>query len=177
MNATKKINFLDLLILITIAFSITGYIFAKAEKMPLNKIIEGKEKIAIDLLLPDVFSENNNIFQVGDETAITIRNRPYTKLKIIKSESRTKQTVLPNLSGSYKIINDPTRINTKDYIVTLSDVALKTNDGYVIGGNKIKIGNLIELEGFNYRLNGKVVNVYSLEYKDENKKDHSEERK
>ncbi|MBI3590403.1 MAG: DUF4330 domain-containing protein [Candidatus Melainabacteria bacterium] len=162
-----SLNFLDLLLFLAIIFSITGYIFARAEKIPLNKVIEGKENIAIELLLPDVFSSEsegstNSFFKVGEKSAITIRNRPYTKLNIIKVETKPKVVIIPNLSGSYKTITDPTRPNTKDYIVTLSDTALKTNDGYVIGGNKIKTGNQIELEGFNYRLNGKVINVYPL---------------
>lgn len=159
-NIQIKLNFLDLLIICTILFSITGYLLAKAEKTQLNKIIEGKESIAIEVLIPDVFSESTDLFMIGDKSAITIRNRPYTKLKIIKTELTPKQTVIPVLSGSlYKIIPDPTKLNIKDYIVTLTDEALVTGDGYVIGGNKIKIGNQIELEGFNYRLNGKVINV------------------
>lgn len=159
MKKTKTINILDLLLLITILLSISGYLFAKANKTPLNKIIEGKEKIAIEILLPDVFTKNDFI-KVGKETAITIRNRPYTKLTIIRSESKQKQIVIPAYSGSYKTIVDPTKSNVKDYFITLSDFALITKDGYVIGGNKIKIGNQVELEGFNYRLTGKVINIY-----------------
>ena len=159
-----KLNFLDLLVIFTILFSITGYLLAKAEKTPLNKIIEGKEDIAIEVLIPDVFSENTNLFMIDDKSAITIRNRPYTKLKIIKTESNPKQVIIPTLSSSsYKIIPDPTRSNVKDYTVTITDQALITSDGYVIGGNKIKIGNQVELEGFNYRLNGKVINIYPLD--------------
>ena len=158
-----KLNFLDLLLIFTILFSITGYLLAKAEKTQLNKIIAGKENIAIEILIPEVFSENTDLFMIGDKSAITIRNRPYTKLKIIKSELNSKQAIVPMLSStSYKTILDPTKTNIKDYIVTLTDEALVTNDGYVIGGNKIKIGNQIELEGFNYRLNGKVINIYLL---------------
>lgn len=159
-NIQIKLNFLDLLIICTILFSITGYLLAKAEKTQLNKIIEGKESIAIEVLIPDVFSESTDLFMIGDKSAITIRNRPYTKLKIIKTELAPKQAIIPVPSGSlYKIIPDPTKLNIKDYIVTLTDEALVTGDGYVIGGNKIKIGNQIELEGFNYRLNGKVINI------------------
>ena len=157
-----KINILDLLVLATLFFSTTGYIFAKAEKIPLNKIIEGKEDIAIEILLPDVYSVNGDLFHIGDKSAITIRNRPYTKLKIIKSEPKPKIVLIPSLNGSYKTVYDPLMTNLKDYTVTLRDFALKTNDGYVIGGNKIKIGNPIELEGFNYRLTGKVIDIYPL---------------
>ena len=163
-NIQIKLNFLDLLIIFTVLFSITGYLLAKAEKTQLNKIIEGKENIAIEVLIPDVFSENTDLFKAGDKSAITIRNRPYTKLKITKAQSNSKQVIIPTLSSSsYKTITDPTKVNVKGYTVTLADEALTTADGYVIGGNKIKIGNQIELEGFNYRLNGKVINVYSLD--------------
>lgn len=157
-----KLNLIDFLFLLTIIFSVTGFIIAKAEKSPLNKIIEGKEKIAIEVLIPDVFSSTSDYFKVDEKSAITIRNRPYTKLSIIKAESKPKLAIIPNGPGAYKTLTDPTKANVKDYIVTLSDVALKTEDGYVTGGNKIKIGNQVELEGFNYRLTGKVINVYSL---------------
>lgn len=167
MNKIKtNLNLLDCLLLLTVAFSTTGFILARAEKIPLNQIIKGKEEIAIELLIPDVFSTSDSskevFFKSGDKTAITIRNRPYTKLSIIKSESKPKMTVIPSTNGTFKTIEDPTKVNFKDYFVTISDTALKTDDGYVIGGNKIKIGNQIELEGFNYRLNGKVINIYPL---------------
>ena len=166
MKAKLKLNLLDLLLLLTLVFSITSYIFAKAEKSSITKIIEGKGEIAIEVILPDIYSTDqkslSDFFKVGKKTGITIRNRPYTKLTIIKSESKPKMTVIPGLSGSHKVIEDPTKTNIKDYFITLTDIALKTSDGYVIGGNKIKTGNPIEIEGFNYRLNGKVTNIYPL---------------
>ena len=162
-NTQIKLNLLDLIIVLTILFSITGYLFAKAQKTGLDKVIEGKENIAIEVLIPDVFSEKTDLFTTNDKSAITIRNRPYTKLKILSASSGPKQIVIPVLSGSsFKVIPDPTRTNVKDYTVTLTDEALKTQDGYVIGGNKIKIGNQIELEGFDYRLSGKIINLYPL---------------
>ena len=167
MKLNNKINFLDLLLLITLASSLVGYVSAKSEKIPslnkLAKIIEGKENIGIDILLPDVPVKNDDYFKVGEKAGVTIRNRPYTKLTIVKSESKPKQVIIPTYSGTFKTINDPTKQNVKDYYVTLSDMALKTADGYVLGGNKIKIGNQVELEGFNYRLSGKVVNVYPIQ--------------
>ncbi len=132
----------------------------------INKVISGKEKIAIEVLLPDVYLINkdalNDSLKIGKKSGITIRNRPYDKLEIIKLENRQKQTIIPSYSGNYKAVTDITRSNVYDFFVTLTDIALKTKDGYVVGGNKIKIGNQIELEGFNYRLNGKVINIYPL---------------
>ena len=154
-----KINLLDLAFLTTLILSTIGFALAKADKTSLNNIIQGKENITIKVLLPDVYSENGDLFKVGEKTSITIRNRPYTKLAITNIESLPKQKVISSASGTYKVIKDPTRTKTIDYIVTIKDEALKTKDGYVIGGNKIKIGNQIELEGFKYRLNGKVVGI------------------
>ncbi|MBI2995335.1 MAG: DUF4330 domain-containing protein [Candidatus Melainabacteria bacterium] len=158
----SKINILDLLLVLTVAFSVSGYLFSKAEKVGINKVIEDKENIAIEVLLADVSSLNGNFFKANEEAAITIRNRPYTKLKIIKVEEKKKLITIPDFKGSYKVVEDPARINIRDCHVTLADTALKTKDGYVVGGNKIKIGNQIELEGFNYRLSGKVINVYPI---------------
>ncbi len=165
-NHKSNFNILDSLLILSILLCISGYLLARAEKTGLNNVIEGRENIAIEVFIPDVYSDdldkNNGFFKPGEKAAITIRNRPYTQLSIIKIDSRPKQIVLPNLSGSHKIINDPTKQFIQDYFVTLSDTALKTKDGYAIGGNKIKAGNQIELEGFNYRFNGKVINIYPL---------------
>lgn len=164
MKTIKKFNILDIAISFTLIISISGYLFARAEKSPLNKIIEGKEKIHIEILIPDVFtaSRDHGYFKVGEETAVTIRNKPYTRLSIIKVESKPKQVIIPAYNGSHKVIDDPTKPNVKDYFVTLSDTVFKTKDGYVSGGNKIKTGNQIELEGFNYRLSGKIIDISSV---------------
>ena len=65
----KKLNLFDVLLLLTVIFSISGYLFARAEKTGLNKVIEGKEKIAIELLIPDVnlgsLDSKNDIFKIG----------------------------------------------------------------------------------------------------------------
>lgn len=160
-----KINFIDLFILLTIIFSTTGFIIAKAEKSPINKIIEGKEKVAIEVLIHDIRASKENLFKVGSKTAITVRNKPCTKLEIIKIEERPKLAIAYDRTGTYKPIPDPNKFDFQDFIVTISDTAFKTKDGYVIGNNKIKIGNKVELEGFNYRLPGEVVNIYSIKEK------------
>ena len=158
-----KINLLDFIFIIAIMFSVSGYLLARAEKTQLNKVIKGKEQIAIQVYIPDVVSGGNNFFKINEKSAITIRNRPYTKLNIIDVNVEPKQIIIPSVPSSFKIVDDPTKSLIKSYIITLSDQAIKTDDGYVIGGNKIKVGNPIELEGFDYRLNGKIISVIKLE--------------
>ena len=64
-----------------------------------------------------------------------------------------------NSIGAVFSIKDPSRHDIYNLSVTLKDDAIITPDGAVIGGNKIKIGLPITIEGFNYRLNGIVSDV------------------
>ena len=86
---------------------------------------------------------------------------PYTKLKIVKSQKTSCQTVIPDPENPAKVIavNDPSCPYTFNYLVTLKDKATITSDGVVVGGNKIKIGLPVLLEGYNYRLNGIVSDI------------------
>ena len=159
MKTKLKVNLFDLLLLLTIVLSTTGFLTAQTEKNSLNKIITRKQKIAVKVYVSDVPIRNNQLFQVGDEVFITIRNKPYTKLEIIKVEERPKLALSFDRTGTYKAIPDPTKLDFTDYLITISDTALKTKDGYVVEGNKIKIGNQLELESFNFRLNGKIIDI------------------
>ena len=79
----------------------------------------------------------------------------------IKKPMTTKKYLLeiPNPQQPFAIIDDPVQPFQYDLIVSLKDNAKITDDGAVVGGNKIKIGMPIVLEGFNYRLGGTVSNV------------------
>ena len=54
------------------------------------------------------------------------------------------------------VVEDPSQANMYDLVVTLSDTAKITKDGAVVGGNKIKMGLPITLEGKDYKFNGTV---------------------
>ena len=86
---------------------------------------------------------------------------PYTKLTIIKSTKTNWQTPMPNPKNLSESIaaTDPTTPYTFNFLVTLKDTATITPDGPIIGGNKIKIGLPIELEGYNYKFGGIVSDV------------------
>lgn len=161
----RKINLLNILVIATVVLCIIGTLLIINNKTALDKVIKGKEQIAIKILIQDTFSEEREIFKAGDYASITIRNNPTKKLQIISIEERDKPFISYDRTGTYKI---PHQINNRrltDDIVTLKDTAIITNDGYVIDGSKIKIGNQIVLEGFDYRLNGKVIDIYPLENK------------
>ena len=54
------------------------------------------------------------------------------------------------------VVEDVSQSYMYDILVTLTDTAKITKDGAVVGGNKIKMGLPITLEGQNYKFNGTV---------------------
>ena len=54
------------------------------------------------------------------------------------------------------VVEDVSQANMYDVTVTLTDTAKITKDGAVVGGNKIKIGLPITLEGRDYKFTGTV---------------------
>lgn len=104
--------------------------------------------VEVDVLLEEErISRKEQLFKPGEKTFITIRNVPYTKLEIVNSV----KIQLPKQEPSY-----PYGFNI---LVTVMDNAILTDDGPVIGGNKIKIGLPIMLEGYDYKLSGVVTDV------------------
>ena len=100
-------------------------------------------------------------FKAGEDAFITIRNVPYTKLKIVAMDGRPRMTILPaNNKEGYIVTPDVSLPNLFDFIVKLEDTAKKTPDGYVAGGNKIKMGIPVVIEGERYKYTGVISNVY-----------------
>ena len=107
----------------------------------------------------------DEIFKKGDVSFITIRNVPYTKLEIVdvKKEKMMEMFFNNDRPEVPYLIDNIAYPNRFQYKITLKDNAQVTADGAVIGGNKIKIGLPVDLEGFNYRMSGTVSDVRILE--------------
>ena len=67
---------------------------------------------------------------------------------------------VPNNKEGYILTPDVSLPNMFDFIVKLEDTAKKTPDGYVAGGNKIKMGIPVVIEGEKYKYTGVISNVY-----------------
>ena len=62
------------------------------------------------------------------------------------------------------VVTDPAHPWQFDFVVTLEDTVKFTNEGeYVVGGNKLKVGLPIVLEGKDYRFNGVISSILSVE--------------
>ena len=164
MNILKKLKPFDYLIIAIIIFAIiVGFLTFKGKRATSSNQIEASVNVMLEVYLRGVTSTDSEpLFKEGDETFITIRNVPYTKLKIKEVKFDKKKTLIPSINPKkpYLVVNDETAPNQYDYIVKVVDDAKITKDGdAVVGGNKVKIGIPITLEGAKYKLNGIISNV------------------
>jgi len=169
-NFAKKLRPLDIIIiLIILAALIVGALTFLGKRRTSDNQIEASTKVNIEIYFRGVVvSSSNSPFETGDETFITIRNVPYTKLKIVDVNYDRKKIIIPDDKNDYLVVEDVTSPFNYDFLVTVEDDAKITKDGAVVGGNKIKIGLPVTLEGEDYRLNGIVSNISVLKSADEN---------
>lgn len=167
MKKLKLFDYVIIAILIAVVV-IGGLVFAGKNKFSKSPV-EATKKIAFQVMLRSVSITDTKVpFKIGDESFITIRNVPYTKLQIIDVAYQPKKMVLPinNPRQPFAVIDDYSSPFQYDFVVTLIDDAKITKDGPVVGGNKIKIGLPIVVEGFDYRIGGTISGVKILEDKD-----------
>lgn len=162
----KKFRIIDLIILLAVALAlVVGYLTYKHFRQTASKQIESTSKIGFQVFLRGVtITGNVNPIKVGDQTFISIRNVPYTNLKIVDVKADTKKTLMENPAKKppFLVVDDYSQLFMYDIVVTIIDTAKITKDGAVVGGNKIKIGLPITLEGKDYKFNGTVSNIQIL---------------
>lgn len=163
----KKINVIDVAIFVAITVAlVVGFFTYKHYRQTAGDRIETTARIGFQVYLRGVtLTGTENPIKPGDKTFITIRNVPYTDLTVLNSIIDTKKTVIANAPGKSPagvIVEDYSQMYMYDIVVTVADMAKITKDGAVIGGNKIKIGLPITLEGQAYKLNGTVSDVRIL---------------
>lgn len=164
MNFLKKLRPFDYLIILIVIFGlIIGTMTFLGKRSTSSNQIETTTNIEMEVYLKGVtVTSNEALFKPNDETFITIRNVPYTKLKIKDVKFNKRKIMLPALNSKkpYIVVNDESMPNQYDYLVKVVDEAKITKDGdAVVGGNKIKIGLPITLESAKYKLNGIISNI------------------
>lgn len=155
----KKIKPVDFII---IAFCIialcVGFYTYKGFRQTADKQIEATSKIIFKVYMRGVtFSGEEIPIKKGEKTFISIRNVPYSDLDIVDVDADRRKIVIPTPTGQkYLTVTDDAQPDLYDVVVTLTDNAKITKDGAVVGGNKIKMGLPITLEGANYKFTGSV---------------------
>ena len=155
----KKINIIDLVILIGIIIALTvGVLTAKKFRQTADKQIEATSAITFQVFLRGVTITGENFpITNNDKTFISIRNVPYTELTVINVNSQPRKTFSPVSKNI--LVPDPGQPSLYDAIITITDIAKITKDGAVVGGNKIKMGLPVTLEGVKYKFNGTISDI------------------
>jgi len=93
--------------------------------------------------------------------SIIIRNQPAGEVTITQVQTLPRNLAIPQPDGSVKSLPDPRpeAIYSNDMILTLSGKGEMSPTGVVFGGQKLKIGTVLELEGKSYNFNASVINL------------------
>jgi len=168
----KKIKPLDFVIL---AFCIValcvGFYTYKGYRQTADKQIEATSKIVFKVYMRGVtFSGEKIPIKKGEKTFISIRNVPYSNLDVVDVNADKRKIAIPTPTGQkVLIVTDASQPDLYDVVVTLTDDAKITKDGAVVGGNKIKIGLPITLEGADYKFSGTVSDIHVIDAVDDEK--------
>ncbi|ACA98692.1 MULTISPECIES: DUF4330 domain-containing protein [Cyanophyceae] len=164
-----KVSILDLGALLIILGVVFGIFFLPGRSGSVAQIGSAMEAIEVEVLVrglsvksPETFVAE---FQGSETTSIVIRNQPFANVGIKSIELLPRTTPVPQPDGSVLPLNDPRPEvqNIGDFRIVLTSEAQKTDNGYVFGNNKVKIGHTLRLEGFNYDFNGSVIDIRAVE--------------
>lgn len=147
-----------ILTLVCLLLIVGALVYFNKNKLFSKSPVEAEKMVAFQTFFRGItITSAESPFAIGDDSFITIRNVPYTKLKIIDVKFDKRKMVIPAANKlGYALVDDVSSPFQFDFLVTLVDKAKITEDGVVVGGNKIKIGVPIVLEGKDYKLNGVV---------------------
>ncbi len=161
----KVFNIFDIAVILILFITVVSallFISGKFNNVPVSNENIITKDVEFDVILRgEKVSRDGDIFKAGEKTFITLRNVPYTELEIVKAERTRELYTVPDPENPKKAlaVENPAFPNTYNFLVTVADKAVITDDGIVIKGNKIKIGLPIILEGYDYRLSGLVSDV------------------
>ena len=159
LEVLKKVRKVDLIIIAGIIIALfVCFITFKNIRQTADKQIEATSKISFTVFIRGVTYTGADLpIKANEKTFISIRNVPYTDLDITDVSAERKKVVLPTVnSKKVMVVEDVSQSHLYDVAVTLTDTAKITKDGAVVGGNKVKIGLPITLEGKDYKFSGTV---------------------
>ena len=165
LNTLKKLKITDYIIIFgVILVAFVGFLTYKGFHKTADNAVDAVSEIKFDVFIRGITYTGSELpIKANEKTFISIRNVPYSDLMITDVKAEKRKIVLPVLNTKNTktviVVEDVSQPNVYDAVVTLKDFAKITKDGAVVGGNKIKIGLPITLEGADYRLNGTVSNI------------------
>lgn len=160
---SKKFKIVDIIIIAGVILALAaGYVTFKGVRQTADKKIEATSNIVFKVYMRGVtFSGDEIPIKKGEKTFISIRNVPYSDLEILNVKADRRKIVIPTLNSKKVtiVMEDVSQPDLYDVVVTLTDKAKITKDGAVVGGNKVKLGLPITLEGADYKFTGSVSDI------------------
>ena len=172
MEFIKKFKIVDIIIILFVIIALgVGYYTYKGYRQTADKQIEATSKVLFKVYMRGVtFSGDKLPISKGDKTFISIRNVPYSNLDVVDVNADRRKIVIPTPTGQKVLtVTDVAQPDLYDVVVTLTDTAKITKDGAVVGGNKIKMGLPITLEGADYKFTGSVSDLKVIDAVDDEK--------
>ena len=159
-----SISILDLGAALIIVLVIIGIFFFPGTSGTSIAGQSGTKQIELDVIVRGLSVRDPNAvlseFDKSKKANLIIRKVPHGQIDIKSVQQLPRTLIIPQPDGTAKVVPDPrTDVYSADMLMTLTGKATITQDGAVLGGEKIKIGVPIELEGFNYSFNASVIDV------------------
>jgi hypothetical protein len=159
-----KVSLLDLGALAIVVAAIVAVLFFPGRQVGSVVQVGGGPTllVEVDMIVRGVSSRSLEPFQAGQKADLIIRNQPYGQVEVVRVEnvSRTVPVVFPD--GRVENLPDPEPYRF-DLVFTLRGRGQRTENGIVLGNNRVKVGVPLELETFSYNLRGTVMDVRLLQ--------------
>ncbi|NJK41748.1 MAG: DUF4330 domain-containing protein [Acaryochloridaceae cyanobacterium SU_2_1] len=158
-----KINLLDAGAGLLIFFVLAGiFLFPGRSGTSIAGIGVDKKTIEVDVIVLGLKSTDpKNLIKEGSKASFIVRNQSAGDVKIKKVTFLPRTAIAPQPNGTLQSKPDPRPEETYsvNMILTLEGEGQLTDSGPVVGGNKIKVGTPIELDGDLFNFKPSVIDV------------------
>lgn len=154
-----RINIIDLSFGIMLVAMIVGLGWVFAGQSPLEKKILARGEASVIVAIRGARVMDPSVLKEGEKVFLTIRNQRYEPVMVTKIDRWSRQLVFLGANDKPVVVNDPTTPEVYDLNLTFTHPAETTEEGVVMGGHHLKVGNTVELDAFGYRFNGSIMKV------------------
>ncbi len=154
-----RINIIDLSFLIILTAMGLGLIWMLMGQSPLDKKIKARGEASVVVAVRGARFKDPSIFKEGENVFLTIRNQRYEPVQVVSIQMRPRELVFLGSDNKPVVIEDPTTKDVRDIDMTFTHSAEETEEGIVMGGHQLKVGNTVELDAFGYRFNASIMKV------------------
>ncbi|PKL76059.1 MAG: hypothetical protein CVV27_12195 [Candidatus Melainabacteria bacterium HGW-Melainabacteria-1] len=154
-----RLNIIDLSLLIILAAMATGLLWAFLGQSPLQQKIKARGEAQVMVAIRGARFKDPEIFKRGEKVFLTIRNQRYEPVEVVEIVMRPREIVFLGANDKPVVVTDPTTPEVRDIDMIFAHSAEETDEGIVMGGHQLKVGNTVELDAFGYRFNGSIMKV------------------